>query len=204
MRNLKRSEEIMLLVLAAILIGLFYYQFVYKGLQTARIQYDTSILEVERDSLLVKKASMEQMEKAIDSGKESSGVVATYNNQKNELIALNNIFADAEQLDVSFSTPTATSGDTTVRRNVSIGFQAANYAKAREMIDALYNCGYRCLIQDINLSPASGSGSSADASLSNSGVRVDLTATFYETTYNATSTDGIDFESAAVEETTEE
>lgn len=206
MRNLKRSEEIVLLILTAILIGLFYYQFVYKGLQNARVQYDTSVLETQLQALQVKKATMQQMEQAIETGKEGSGEVATYNNQKNELNALNTIFADAvrESLSVSFSEPTATSGDTTVRRDVSISFQASSYAKAREMINALYHCEYRCLIRDVNLSPVSGSGSSTDATLSNSSVKADLTVTFYETTYNADSTAGINFESAAVEETTEE
>ena len=47
MRNLKKSEEIILLILTAALIGLFYFQFVYKGVIEARSRYDTSLLEAE-------------------------------------------------------------------------------------------------------------------------------------------------------------
>ena len=47
MRNLKKSEEIILLILTAALIGLFYFQFVYKGVIEARSQYDTSLLETQ-------------------------------------------------------------------------------------------------------------------------------------------------------------
>ncbi len=202
MRNLKKSEEIVLLILTAILIGLFYYQFVYKGVVNARTQYDTSILEMELQSYETKAATMKQMEEEIASEKEASdGVVATYNNQKQEIVELNNIFADADTFDLSFANPTATSGDNTVRRSITANFSASSYAEAKEMITSLYHCKYRCLIQDISIS-SSGS-SSSEENLASGPVQVSLTVTFYETLYNAPSTDGIDFienESAQEEE----
>lgn len=197
MRNLKKSEEIILLILAAVLIGLFYYQFVYKGVIQARMDYDTSVLETELTAYQARLASMKQMEEEIDSGKNAAdGIVATYNNQKQEIIALNNIFADADTFDFNFETPTAVDGDNTVRRNISANFTAASYAKAKEMLAALYHCEYRCLIRDITISPTGNSGNGQDANLSSGPVQVSLTVTFYETLYNAASTDGIDFQDA--------
>lgn len=196
MRNLKKSEEIILLILTAALIGLFYYQFVYKGVVEARTTYDTTILETELTAYQSKIASMQQMEKEIASGKNAAdGIVATYNNQKQEIIALNNIFADADSFDLSFAEPYATDGDNTVRRNLSASFTAESYDKAKEMLTALYHCEYRCLIQDINITPTGGN-SQEEASLSNGPVQVSLTATFYETMYNAPSTYGINIEDA--------
>lgn len=196
MRNLKKSEEIILLVLTAALIGLFYYQFVYKGVLQAREEYDTTILETQLTGYQARLASMQQMEKAIASGKDSTdGIVATYNNQKQEIIALNNIFADADSFDLSFAEPYAVDGDNTVRRNLSASFTAESYDKAKEMLTALYHCEYRCLIQDINITPTGGN-SQEEASLSSGPVQVSLTATFYETMYNAASTYGINIEDA--------
>ncbi len=192
MRDLKKSEEIVLLLLAAALIGLFYYQFVYKGLQEAQVQYDTSVLETELMAYQTKAASMRQMQDQIESGKlTSDGVVATYNNQKQEIIALNNIFEDAETFDLSFQDPTAYSGDTTVRRDLQISFVADSYKTAKKMLEALYHCEYRCLLQDITISPSGRGGETG--SLSNSAVQVSVSVTFYETLYNAPSTDGINF-----------
>ncbi len=193
MRNLKKSEEIVLLLLAAALIGLFYYQFVYKGLQEARVQYDTSVLETELSAYQTKAASMRKMQEQIESGKlTSDGVVATYNNQKQEIIALNNIFENAETFKLSFQDPTAYSGDTTVRRELQITFEASSYALAKSMLEALYHCEYRCLLQDITITP-SGRSNTSSGSLSDGPVEVSATVTFYETLYNATSTDGINF-----------
>lgn len=193
MRNLKKSEEIVLLLLAAALIGLFYYQFVYKGLQEAKVQYNTSVLETELAAYQTKAASMQQMQEQIESGKlTSDGVVATYNNQKQEIIALNNIFEDAETFNLNFQEPTAYSGDTTVRRGLQITFAAASYETAREMLEELYHCEYRCLLQDITISP-SNRGNGGSNSLSGGAVEVSVTVTFYETLYNAPSTDGINF-----------
>lgn len=197
MRNLKKSEEILLLILTAALIGLFYYQFVYKGVIQARMDYDTSVLETELTAYQARLASMQSMEKEIESGKNAAdGIVATYNNQKQEIIALNNIFADADTFDLSFETPQAVDGDNTVRRNISANFTAGSYAKAKEMLTALYHCEYRCLIRDISISPTGSSGNGQDANLNNGPVQVSLTVTFYETLYNAASTDGIDFQDA--------
>ncbi len=193
MRNLKKSEEIVLLLLAAALIGLFYYQFVYKGLQEARVQYDTSVLETELSAYQTKAASMRKMQEQIESGKlTSDGVVATYNNQKQEIIALNNIFENAETFKLSFQDPTAYSGDTTVRRELQITFEAGSYASAKSMLESLYHCEYRCLLQDITITP-SGRSNTSSGSLSDGPVEVSATVTFYETLYNATSTDGINF-----------
>ena len=133
MRNLKKSEEIILLILTAVLIGLFYFQFVYKGVIEARSQYDTSLLETQLTIYQAKLASMKSMEQEIESGKNAAtGMVATYNNQKQEIIALNNIFAEAETFDFNFAAPQAVEGDTTVRREVSATFSAASYEKATD------------------------------------------------------------------------
>lgn len=193
MRNLKKSEEIILLILTAALIGLFYFQFVYKGVIEARSQYDTSLLETQLTIYQAKLASMKSMEQEIESGKNAAtGMVATYNNQKQEIIALNNIFAEAETFDFNFAAPQAVEGDTTVRREVSAAFTAASYEKARQMLNDLYHCEYRCLIGDITMNP-SGSSRDEDSNLANGPVQVSFTVTFFETLYGAESQDGINF-----------
>lgn len=190
-RQLKKREIALIFVLTFILLGLVYYQFIFKSLKDAEVQYDTTEIETEIQTETVKAADIARMKKEIadNKGKET-GVVESYDNIKNEINALNDIFADAVNFNLSFDQPVA--DGSAVRRNIGVSFTASDYATARKIIVALHDCRYRCLITDLSITPASlqnTDGSEGD--INNGAVAVNLNVTFYETLYGASSTDGL-------------
>lgn len=193
-RKFTKKEIALILVLVAVLIGLLYYRFVYQWEQQSLQQYDTADLE---NQLMIDQATamqMKQMEDNIDSSKSGSpSVVETYNNQKNEIVELNNIFADANTFNFSFDQ--AVANGNAVRRNITATFTADSYAQAKEMLENLYHCKYRCLIRDISVSPDNRENSD-DNSLMTGGVSVSFTVTFYETLYDAKTKSGLVIENA--------
>lgn len=186
-----KREWAILVILSVILLALVYYQLIYRSVENARVQYDTTDLEIQIESEQLKAADIARMEAEIEANKgNETGIVESYDNIKQEIIALNDILADAESFSLSYGNPTvADSSSSSVRRVISISYVASSYDKAREIINALHDCEYRCLIGDISMSIANSQDS--DGTFSNSQVAVSLSVTFFETLYNATTTKGL-------------
>lgn len=193
-RKLKKKEIALIFILTFILLGLVYYQFIYKSLKNAEVQYDTTEIDTEVQNETIKAANISKMKKEIEENKgNESGVVASYDNIKNEINALNDIFADAVNFNLSFDQPVA--NGSAVRRNIGVSFTANDYTTAKNIITKLHDCQYRCLITDLSITPTSLQNSSgSENDISSGPVAVNLNVTFYETLYGATSTDGLQIE----------
>ncbi len=187
-----KKEITVLILLILALMGMAYYQFVYKWAENAIAQYDTTEIEMQILTEQAKASKIRQMQDEINSNKKAqSGVVETYNNLKQELNALNDIFDSALKYDFSFEQATAT--DDAVRRVITATFTVDDYKTAKKMLKQLHDCKYRCLIGDVSVSPASlGNGNQGDKNLNVGGVTVNFNVTFYETLYNSTTTDGLE------------
>jgi len=196
-------EKILILVCSIIALGIFYYQFAFSGFQSQMAQYDTADLE---DQVMVEETramKLSQMKEDIAnaSGK-TLGEVAVYNNQSNEIQALNDILSGrATSISITWNQPTLT--DMTVRRDASISFTAADYATAREILTDLSNCRYRLIINDVSLN-----AKDTETSLTESaGINASVTVTFFETADGAATTQGLivldDNSAAATAEPTE-
>lgn len=194
-RKLRKSEIALILALTVVLLGLIYYQFIFRYVQNAEGQYDTTNLMLQIQQEEQKARKIEDMQAEIDKNKgNESGEVATYDNLKNEINALNDIFSDAESFNFTFSQ--ATASGTTVRRVINASFTAADYQTAKTIIENLHNCQYRCLITDIAVTSAGTQGGSQSYTNANPNLNADrvsatLSVTFFETLYDATTTDGI-------------
>ena len=203
-RKFSRTENVLLIVLVVILLALFYYRFVIVTVQDARVNYDTSAIDAEITQYQAILAQQEAMQKAIDEGKsESPGYVATYNSLKQEISELNDIFADAETFSFNFASPVA-DGDA-VRRVITVSFTADSYEKAKEILQNLYSGKYRCLInsvsvnsEDVNPYVQTGAENYIPT-LDKGPVSANVTVTFYETTYGAKSTEGLEVENTQQE-----
>ena len=183
-RNFTKREKILLLVLCVLLLGILYYQFVYKTTEETIKEYDTIDLETDLQIEQSKALSIQNMKDEIEANTSSeTGVVASYNNIKNELAALNDIFASATSYNLDFG-QAVQDGDA-VRRQVSINFTAGSYSSAKAIIDDLHNCQYRCLIRTVSVS-TTGTG------LKSGEVSVTMDVTFFETMYNANSSSGLE------------
>ena len=178
-RSFTKREKILLLVLCVLLLGILYYQFVYKTTVAMIDKYDTADLETDLQIEQTKAINIKNMEKEINANKSGSGgVVASYNNIKNELAALNDIFAAASSYNLDFG-QAVQDGDA-VRREVNVTFTAANYSQAKAIIKAIHDCRYRCLIRSMSVSAA------------DTEVSATMDVTFFETMYNANSNGGLE------------
>lgn len=195
-RAFTRKEKALLFLLAIILAGLLYYGTVYRALDNARTSYNLENLQNEYQLYLMKSTQIKKMNEAIRKGREESeSTVESYNNLKNEIVELNDIFAEASYFNFSFEQATAV--DDAVRRTVTASFNANSYADARRMLERLYHCKYRCLIRDIAID------GEEEQDLAAGAVKCTFTVTFYETMYNAWTTDGLAVEKGSTKSKTE-
>lgn len=184
-RKLTAREKILLLVCAALFLGIIYYQVVWKSTSQTMEKYN--VVNLEEDLLVAqtKALKMAQMEKVIEENQEQvSGIIMDYNNLQNEIIELNRILKESQSYQLDFED--ATTDGSIVRRNININFQAKNYNKAKKIIKSLQNFRYKCLIRDINLSSVEGGLQTTDQ------VNVRLKATFYEGMTDTVSSAGLE------------
>jgi len=150
--SFSKREIALILVLVLVLIGLLYYRFVYLRIGDQEKQYDTTDLEAQVQLEQLQLIEWEKMQNEIDEiGKVSTSSLETYDNQKQEINLLNDIFEPVIRYNFSFEKPVAI-GDT-VRRNVKVSFTTIDYQSALDIITQLHDSRYRVLIHDINIAP---------------------------------------------------
>ena len=196
-RDFTRGEKALLLILALILVGLTYYLVVDRpvrsALESARAEKEA--LVTERTTLQGQIARMEKMEKELESIRANPGVsqMGSYNNSKAELDFLNELLAETEEYNVTFTGVTR-DGDQ-VRRNFNLKFTVQDFATAERLLKKIYACDMRCLINDISYSKTRTYYNSADrlhyARDYYERVNVSATATFYETMVGGTADAGL-------------
>ena len=196
-RDFTRGEKALLLILALILVGLTYYLVVDRpvrsALESARAEKEA--LVTERTTLQGQIARMEKMEKELESIRANPGVsqMGSYNNSKAELDFLNELLAETEEYNVSFTGVTR-DGDQ-VRRNFNLKFTVQDFATAERLLTKIYACDMRCLINDISYSRTRTYYNSSDrlhyARDYYERVNVSATATFYETMVGGTADAGL-------------
>lgn len=184
-REFTSREKILLLVLCVLLLGIVYYEFIIKDVDETIEQYNTEDLETDLLIEQAKAQSIMDMESEMKNTKaQTNSVVASYNNIKNEISALNDIFGAASTYNFDFN-QAIKDGDA-VRRDINISFTAGSYNTAESIIQKLHGCKYRCIIRNISINTSSGEG------ISSGEVSVSMTVTFFETMYNANTTDGLE------------
>ncbi len=185
-REFTRTEKVLLLILAVILVGLVYYQFVHrpvqKAIETAEAEYSSlqteyTVAKAKADQL---KALEEELEDMKGSG--SASYMASYNNAKAEVALLNDILSDTRQYNISFANVTRSGNQ--IRRNFTLQFRTDDYEAMRSVIDGLLTSPYRCLVGDIQCSMGQ-ERNGADY------VSANVTATFFETMEGGTPDAGL-------------
>ena len=184
-RKFTLRESILLVLAAVVGLAIFYYQVVYKSIEAQLASYSVEDLESEVMIYQAKLARQKTMQEYIESHRgETLGEIALYNNLANEINELGTILDGVEELSVSMSEPTLL--DTTVRRNANISFKTYGYTRVMNLIRALYNSTYRCLISDISVS------AQRDNVLDeNAEINVNVRMTFYERVDETTNLDGL-------------
>ena len=179
------TRELILMLIAAFLgLSIFYYEVVYKGVQETILSHDPETLQDQLTVYQAQAVKMKQMESEIASVEDTPhGEIAVYNNQANEILAMDSILNGVSGISITWASPVLT--DTTVRRQAAISFTADSYDQAKTLVNRIHNMQYRNVISNVNIS---GKGDSLQAS---SLVNVSMTVTFFETTNGAASQEGL-------------
>ena len=186
-RDFTRAEKIILVILALVLVGLAYYQFVYKMVAESiqKAHAEAEAIRVEMTGVNAKIQRMEEMQAELESiqSNPNASYMGSYNNSKEELAFLNDVLGGAIQYNITFSNVTR-DGDQ-IRRNFSLQFTTEDYASMERIISRLCDGKLRCLINDISYSVSRYNYSAADRERYGvdwyERVNVNCTATFFET-----------------------
>ena len=193
-REFTPREKGMLLVLAVLLLALGYMKLFYAPVQQAVEDNQQRQTELQDQALIeqTRVLKMQVMEKELEELKAGNAVpdaqVPDYDNVQRVMIELNAILARAQEYSLAFD-DVSLDDSGLVRRPVELTFKTADYAAAREIINDLYHCRYRCSIQDVSIY-ADEDGTDITAA---PGAVTQLTAVFLERndgTVKADQTDG--------------
>lgn len=187
-RDFSFKEKMMLLVLALILLGLVYYQFVDRNVRGTLTGYNAEAdqLQTEIDIAQAQLMHLTNVQSSLDAVEEAGkyGWMGSYNSSKEELAFLNSVLADTIQYSISFANVTRSGNQ--IRRSFSLQYEAQNYTAAQEILTNLLKGKYRCLVGDVNCTIA------ADGT-----VTMNQSATFYETMVGGTPDAALPRDSAA-------
>lgn len=183
-RKFTVKENILLLICACLFLGIFYYQAVWKSTAKMMETYNVINLEDELLAVQLKAQKLVQMQKVLkENDGQSGGLLLDYNNLENEITEINSILSKAKTFNLNFDN--ATTDGSIVRRNINITFTTGDYDTAKEMIQSLKNCKYKCLIRDVNLSATEGGLQTSK------NINVSLQVTFFEGVSDSVSSAGL-------------
>ena len=186
-RDFTRTEKILLVLLAVILVGLVYYKFIYLYVSdSVNSSYsEAQALETEISMTEAKLMRLKSLQTELDTMKEDGTLsyMPSYNNSKSEIAFLNKALEDTEKYSVSFADVTR-SGDQ-IRRSFTLQYVTKNYKTAQEVLKQLCGSRNRCLVGDIRCQIADTGETTINAA-----------ATFYETMVGGTPDAGLPADSA--------
>lgn len=203
-RKFTFRESLLLLCLAVLMLALFYYFVLVEPVTSEVERCSIAHIPVE-DQLsaeMLKAAKKARMLKDMEeAGEEPEGEILPYDNVSGEMHHLEEALIPASSYKLDFSNPVA-SGQI-VRRDVSLQFDADNYAVARMILTAINESPYRSAIKDMSIvaeewreQDLEGDPEAGDP------VSVNLVITFYETLTGASTTEGLIYEKTESEEKT--
>ena len=167
-RAFSTREKVLLLVLAAVLLGCLYYLFVLTPAQqlinNAKNQVDQleTELSVQQTMAEQKEIMREELAEKKASGAASRKTLK-YDSSDVIMKELDGILAGAKTYSVTFADPEVSEDGSTVRHGVNISFTASSYASAKDLVEQLVNSKYSSLITDFSLSAGDAAGTSAPA-----------------------------------------
>ena len=186
-RDFSRGEKILLVLLALVLVGLVYYQFVDRVVRDniAQAKAQTEAAQTELTAVNAKIKRMEEMQAELDSitRNPNASYMGSYNNSQEELAFLNDVLKSALQYTITFSNVTR-DGDQ-IRRNFSLQFSTSDFVSMEKIMKQLGDGRLRCLINDISYNLTRYNYSAADREKYDRDyyerVNLNCTATFFET-----------------------
>ena len=186
-RSFSTREKWLLLILALVLVAGAYYYLVVKNVTDTLIANQQQLEELqiqidEQSSIALARGRMEAELAELGDG-ESLPEVAVYDNIRNELNELDALMATAASYDLTFDQPEL--DGSLVRRTVSVSFTVSDYRAALDVVKALENGTYKCLIENFALNGKL----RADGSVESVSATMDVT--YLESTNGSTNLGGL-------------
>ena len=172
-RNFTTAEKILLIILALILVGLVYYQFVDRTVRAAITASEAEYRDVhtELDGMQQRIAYLTGVQNNLDALKEEGNLswMGSYNNSKQEVAFLNDILADTLEYSITFANVTRSGNQ--IRRSFTLQYRTQGYEAAQNIMTRLLQGRNRCLVGDVRCTINGKDGT----------VVMNQSATFYET-----------------------
>lgn len=188
--------------IAALLIIAFalWYVLLYLLVRERIYRADTAELE---DAMMLEElrtAKLLSMQEEIKANQEAGApVVPSYDNFKEEAKELNTIFGRTDHLKIEFAAPEL--DGMTVRRNAEVSCTVKDYEHATDMLHELLNGKNRVMIHEISVVPAKENDNGNN--VLEGAVNLSFLLTYYETTADAESAEGLTVEKNDEKEQTE-
>jgi len=151
-RKFTARENLLLLVLTILMLASVYYLLLLKPVlgEIRENRMESSLLNQELNIELAMAAKKRRMVEKLEHPPEKlAGELMPYDNAKNEIRELDRVLQDACSYDISADIPVAEDG--IVRRSVQIHFLADSYEQVAEIIRAIEQGPYRCLVSELEL-----------------------------------------------------
>ncbi len=184
-RQFTRREQLLLLILAVLFLFAVYFLGVHlpvtEALEHIRTEYEAGSADVA--ALKAKQQRMDQMRQELDAILSQSNVaeIPAYDNLQRVMELLNTILSPAEDYSLSFQGPRQSEDSAILRREMQMSYVSPSYLAAREVLEQLQNCPFRCQLSALSMAPFAEDGQpDKDAALTDSPVQVSLTVTFFE------------------------
>ena len=187
-RDFTRTEKLLIALLALILLGLMYYQFVHVPVSTTITNDETEkqMLQTQIEAAQQRAAALRSLQNKLDqmAAEGKLSYMGSYNNAKTEVAFLNDLLADTLTYSIEFANVTR-SGDQ-IRRSFKLRYQTVGFRTAREILERLNDAENRCVVGDVKCSIAGDGTATLEAS-----------ATFFETMVGGTPDAGLPVDAAA-------
>lgn len=153
-RDFTTKEKVLLLVLVVILIGLVYFQFVYKPITASieKAENQKENLKSELEAVNTRITMLTKMKNEVDDITTEGTLKAmpSYNNSKNVNKLLNDVLGDMD-FALVFS-PVEKDGDQ-IRRRVQLTVNTPDADSVKTVFSELTGSEYRCLIENVSCAP---------------------------------------------------
>lgn len=179
-----RREKVLMTILAVLILAAFYFFAVHRPVVDAlsRIEAETQTVDSEMIVLQAKAQHLADMKAELNALPENAPQTPTYDNLKQLMTFLNTVMAGTSDYEMSFQTQQPGENGNVMRRVVNMRFVCPSYASARQTLEDLRGCPYRCLASDLTITPYTGKNGRQEKNrpITTGPVQVGLTVTFFE------------------------
>lgn len=184
-RQFTRREQVLLLILAALFLFAVYFLGVHLPASEAleRVRTEREMISAGVAVLEAKQQRMDRMRQELDAILSQPNVaeIPTYDNLQRVMDFLNAVLSSAGDYSLSFQGLRQSEDSAILRREMQMTYTSPSYRAAREVLEQLQNCPFRCQLSSLSMAPfPEGGQSDTDAALTDSPVQVSLTVTFFE------------------------